>query len=82
MKKENKVWVTVWNMATGNPIKEGLYTNMTVKQALICGIQQFKGNLNTWEYPKDMNGIYKSNLVKGRLLYDISAEIVVSAQKA
>ena len=82
MKKERKVWVTVWNMESGEPVKEGLYTDMTVKDALICGVEQFKGNFNTWEYPKDLKGIYESRMVQGRLLYDISNNVVVSAQRA
>ena len=82
MKKECKVWVTVWNMRGGDVVKECLYTNMTVKEALICGINQFRGNFNTWEYPKDMDGIYKSASVRGRLLYDISDDVIISAQRA
>ena len=82
MKKEDKVWVTIWDGRGGSIVKECLYTNMTVKEALICGINQFRGNFNTWEYPKDMDGIYKSKMVKGRLLYDLSSDVSVYAQRA
>lgn len=81
-KKENKVLVMIWDGRSGDFIKTSLYTNISVKQALINAVYQLKGNFNTWEYPTELDGIYKSKMVKDRLLYDISEDLVLYAQKA
>ena len=82
MKKENKVLVMLWDGRSGDFIKTMLYANITVKQALINAVYQLRDNYNTWEYPKDLDGIYKSKMVKDRLLYDIGEDLILYAQRA
>ena len=40
------------------------------KQALICYIEQKKGNYNTWEYPKHIDGVRESPTLKNHFYYD------------
>lgn len=81
-KKEKTVLVMVWDGRSGDFVRWYLYNNMTLKQALINGLNQFLGNFNTWTYPKVMDNIYESYLVKGRLIYDISDDVSIYAQRA
>ena len=77
-----RVFVMLWDGRTGRDEQTSVYESETVKKALINAIMQYKGNYNTWDYPKDLDGIHKSNCVKGRLLYDISEDLVMYAQEA
>ena len=72
-------FVMIWDGNTGECIKSARYT-LSPKKALIAAVMQYNGNYNTWEYPKDIKGIYKSKFVKGRLIYDISDRYVMYSQ--
>lgn len=79
---KDKTYVVLYDMANGaKEIKCALYC-LPAKQALICAIEQYKGNFNTWEYPKNIDGIHKSNVIKGRLLYDITEDLILCATPA
>ena len=71
----------LFDATKGEFVEEYLYT-LPPKKALICAINQHKGNFNTWEYPNDIEGIHKSNCVKGRLLFDIDEDRILYAQEA
>lgn len=77
----DKTMVILWNMETGNAEKTAFYS-LPIKKALICAINQYNGNFNTANYPADVNGIYKSKMIKDRLIYDISENLILTAQKA
>ncbi len=53
-----------------------------MKAAMIAYLEQMRGNFNTWTYPKDLEGIYKSQAVQDRILYDLTDDITVYAQRA
>lgn len=78
-----KVIVSYWN-ATNPKIEESfIYTGITRKQAIINFIEQyFNKNYNTRTYAKDLNGIYKSHVIKDRLLFDYTENIVIYSQFA
>lgn len=76
-----KSLVMLFDARKGEFVKEMLYT-LPPKEALIAGMMQHKGNVNTWEYPKDIKGIYKSSVVKDRLLYDITDDLIMYSQRA
>ena len=82
MKKENKVLVMIWDTRSGDFVKTAFYTDISIKQALINAVYQLKGNFNTWEYPTELDGIYKSKVVKDRLLFDVSENVTLVAQRA
>lgn len=73
--------VMLFDATKGEFVKEAVYC-LPPKKALICAVNQYKGNFNTWEYPNDMEGIHKSNCVKGRLLFDITEDLIMYAQEA
>lgn len=71
--------VVLYDMANGaKEVKEALYT-LPAKEALICAIEQNKGNYNWWDYPKNIEGIYPSKVIKGRLFYDITDNLILCA---
>ena len=72
-------FVMLFDANEGMFIQEARYT-LSPMEALIAAIEQYKGNYNTWEYPKTLNGVYKSNVIKDRLLYDISDNLVLYSQ--
>ena len=76
-----KSWVMLFDARKGDFIWEAMYY-LSPKKALINAVMQYKGNMNTWEYPKDLDGIYKSRVVKDRLLYDITDNLTMYAQRA
>ena len=73
--------VMLFDAKKGDFVQKALYS-LPPKKALICAVMQYKGNINTWEYPKDLDGIYKSRMVKDRLLYDITDNLTMYAQRA
>lgn len=73
--------VMLFDAEKGDFISEELY-DLPPKKALINAIEQYKGNYNTWEYPKEIDGIYKSKMVKDRLMYDITEDLIMVSQKA
>lgn len=73
--------VCLWDMSRGECIKEAFY-DLPVKAALIAAVNQYKGNYNTWEYGNDLPGIYKSHVIKDRLIFDITENLVIYSQNA
>ena len=73
--------VMLFDGRKGEFVKEIIYT-LSPRKALICAAMQYKGNFNTWEYPDDLEGIYKSKVIKDRLLYDIDENLIMYSQKA
>ena len=73
--------VMLFDAIKGEFIKEAFYS-LPPKKALIAAVMQYKGNTNTWEYPTDLDGIYKSHIIKDRLMYDITENLIMYAQKA
>lgn len=73
--------VMLYDAVKGEFIKEALYC-LPAKKALINAVMQYKGNFNTLEYPQELPGIYKSKVIKDRLLYDITENLVMYSQKA
>ena len=49
---------------------------------MISAVMQYKGNFNTQDYPSKLDGIYKSNIIKDRLLYNLSDDLIIYSQKA
>lgn len=79
--KKMKSIVMLFDATKGDFVKEALYS-LSPKKALITAVMQYKGNMNTWEYPKDLDGICKSKAVKGRLLYALTDNLIMYSQKA
>lgn len=80
LKRMNSL-VMLFDATKGDFVKEVLYT-LSPKKALITAVMQYKGNMNSEKYPKDLDGIYKSKAVKGRLLYDLTDNLTMYSQKA
>jgi hypothetical protein len=76
---KNKSIVSVFDATKGEFTEEKMYY-LPPKKALICEIMQRKGNYNTSNYPKNLDGIYKSKVIKDRLLYDFSENIILYSQ--
>lgn len=77
------VIVGLWDATRGEFIKEYIYHNMTRKKAIICFLkQEIDHNYNTWDYPNDIDGIYKSKSIKDRIYYDLSDNQVIYSQYA
>ena len=76
-----KSYVMIFDCKKGDFIEEYLYS-LEPKKALIAAVMQLRGNFNTSEYPENIDGIYKSNVIKGRLLYDLDKNTTLYAQKA
>ena len=79
--KRMKSFVMLFDATKGEFVKEALYT-LLPKKALITAVMQYKGNMNSEKYPKDLDGIYKSKVVKGRLLYNLTDNLIMYSQKA
>ena len=62
-------------------VKEAIYTLSPMK-AMISAVMQYKGDFNTQNYPSKLDGIYKSNVIKDRLLYNLSDDLIMYSQKA
>lgn len=71
----------VFDPNEGQIVTEARYA-LPPKEALIAAVCQLNGNFNTGEYPKDLPGIEKSSLVKGRLLYAYSEDTILYSQPA
>ena len=80
LKRMNSL-VMLFDATKGDFVKEALYT-LQPKKALINAVMQYKGNMNSEKYPKDLDGIYKSKAAKGRLLYDLTYNLTMYSQKA
>lgn len=65
----------------GEFVKEAIYTLSPMK-AMISAVMQYKGDFNTQNYPSELDGIYKSNVIKDRLLYNLSDDLIMYSQKA
>ena len=65
----------------GEFVKEAIYTLSPMK-AMISAVMQYKGDFNTQNYPSELDGIYKSNVIKDRLLYNLSYDLIMYSQKA
>lgn len=75
------VIVGIWNANKPDISITFLYHGISREKAIICFINQyFKHNYNSWEYSDTIQGIRKSNVIKDRLLYDYSEDIIVYAQ--
>ena len=72
--------VTLFDAKKGMFISEQLYSLPPMK-ALICAVEQYKGNFNTWDYPDKLDGIYKSNIIESGLLYNIN-DLIMYSQEA
>jgi len=77
-----KIICMLFDAKKGDFIQTVFYNNMSRENALICFVEQYSGNYSTWEYPKKLEGIYKSKVIKDRLLYDITEDLIVYAQYA
>lgn len=80
MKK--KVICMLFNAISGDFEKTAFYTGLTRERALICFKEQLQGNFNSWEYPESIDGVYKSNVIKDRLLYNLTDDLIIYAQYA
>ena len=53
------------------------------KQALIAYVMQSRGNMNTWEYPTDLQGIRESTKAANHFYYDdIKHNLIIAAYPA
>lgn len=73
--------VMLFDARKGEFVKEEIYT-LSPKKAMISAVMQYKGNFNTQDYPSKLDGVYKSNAVKDRLLYNLSDDLIMYSQKA
>lgn len=63
---------------SGNIERKAEYTTEP-KQALINYVMQFKkNNFNTWDYPKELNGIVESKKAKDHFYYDYENIVIAS----
>ena len=74
-------YVMLFDTVTGEFIKEARYT-LSPMEAMIAAVEQYKGNYNIMDYPKNLDGVYPSRVVKGRLLYDIDDRHTMYSQQA
>lgn len=75
--------VSFWDANKPQTETSWLYTGISREKAIIYFIEQyFKNNYNTWMYPEKLTGIYKSNVIKDRLLYDYTDDIIIFSQYA
>lgn len=79
---KTNIIVQLWDANAGDFYRSALFYNTTPEKALIAYLEQMKGNFNTWTYPEDLEGIYKSQAVQDRILYDLTDDITVYAQRA
>lgn len=73
--------VMLFDARKGEFVKEEIYA-LSPRKAMINAVMQYKGNFNTQDYPSKLDGIYKSNVIKDRLLYNLSDDLVIYSQKA
>lgn len=73
--------VMLFDTRKGEFVKEAIYTLSPMK-AMISAVMQYKGDFNTQNYPSELDGIYKSNVIKDRLLYNLSDDLIMYSQKA
>ena len=67
------------NEKTGHIDKKAVYS-LEPKAALIAYIEQKHGNMNTWEYPKGIEGIRESPTLKDHFYFDdIPNGIIISS---
>lgn len=73
--------IGVWDAKNPDGQTSYLYHGITREQGIINFIYQyFKKDFSTWNYPNKLNGIHKSNVIKDRLLYDYTDDIIIYAQ--
>ena len=82
MKKN--ILVGVWDATQTNDNNiTWIYHTTNQKQAIINFLYQyFKHDYNTFNYPDDIAGIYKSKVIKDRYLYNVTDNIIIYAQIA
>lgn len=73
--------VMLFDARKGEFVKETIYT-LSPMEAMISAVMQYKGDFNTQNYPSKLDGIYKSNVIKDRLLYNLSDDLIMYSQKA
>lgn len=73
--------VMLFDARKGEFVKETIYT-LSPMEAMISAVMQYKGDFNTQNYPSMLDGIYKSNVIKDRLLYNLSDDLIMYSQKA
>lgn len=73
--------VMLFDARKGEFVKEEIYT-LSPRKAMISAVMQYKGNFNTQDYSSKLDGIYKSNIIKDRLLYNLSDDLIIYSQKA
>jgi len=74
-------FVMLFDANEGEFVKEAVY-NLPPKQALINAVMQYRGDYNTASYPKELDGIHPSKMVKDRLYYDLSDNLILYSQEA
>lgn len=72
--------VMLFDARKGEFVKEVIYTLSPMK-AIISAVMQYKGDFNTQNYPSKLDGIYKSNVIKDRFLYNLSDDLIMYSQK-
>lgn len=81
MKKN--ILVGIWDANNPDNVTTWLYCGISKEKALISFIKQYiDHNYNTWNYPDHIEGIYNSHVIKDRILYDLTDDIVIYAQYA
>lgn len=73
--------VMLFDARKGEFVKEAIYILSPMK-AMISAVMQYKGDFNTQNYPSKLDGICKSNVIKDRLLYNLSDDLIMYSQKA
>ena len=73
--------VMLFDARKGEFVKKEIYTLSPMK-AMISAVMQYKGDFNTQNYPSKLDGIYKSNVIKDRFLYNLSDDFIMYSQKA
>lgn len=77
------ILVGIWDANNLDIKTTYLYHGISRKQAIINFIHQyFNNDYNTMSYEKELSGIYKSNCIKDRLLYDYTEDIIIYSQYA
>ena len=78
-----KILVGLWD-ASGDIQINCIYHDMTREKAINLFYNQYiKHNFNTFQYCNDkLSGIYNSKVIKDRLLFDVSDDMIIYAQYA
>lgn len=67
------------NERTGHIENKASYS-LDPKSAIIAYIEQKHGNMNTWEYPRNISGIRESQTVKNHYYYnDIPNGVIIAS---